>query len=214
MSWNIYLAPTVMANKSGVDTLFPSFVDDLDGTAHEARWQFSFARDCVICFVECPDAAHTLIQVRAGVVRILPLLGASFAQIKENYNTPLTDVFTGAQLVAVRNAIEAKGFDMEWTDASTTLKQVLRFLLKCHIMGEWAEFAGNTNLKAFLAANLDATVGSLTAAQRNAASTWMTNHGLAIAWITGSTTVRAVMRYIMQNYDGGFPQYITGVEDI
>lgn len=213
--WNVYLSGFTGDGLTIETGYRPTLAIDLEGDpSNRASYLFSSARGTFLCFVYADDATHQTIQARADVVRIFSVVSATLAQAQANFNAPLTSVFTGAQLTAVKAAIEAKGYDVAWTSAATTAKQLIRFLLNMHILGEWAHGDNNANLKSFLAANLAATVGSLSAAVRNSASTWMTNHGLSTSWITGTTTVRQVIRYIVQNYETNFPHVITGIEDV
>lgn len=213
--WNVYLSG-VTGDGLTIETGYrPTLAIDLESDpSNRAAFLFSSARQTFLCYVFADDVTHQAIQSRADVVRIFPIVSVTLAQAIANFSSPLTSIFTGAQLTAVKAAIEAKGYDVAWTSASTTAKQLIRFLQNVHVLGEWVHGDNNSNLKSFLAANLATTVGSLSAAVRNSASTWMTNHGLSTAWITGTTTVRQVLRYIVQNYDSNFPRVITGMEDV
>jgi hypothetical protein len=64
----------------------------------------------------------------------------------------------------------------------------------------------------FLAASINATVGSLPAAVRTGAGAWLTARGVQTGWITGATTVRQVLRRIRDEYPAFSALTIGGLE--
>lgn len=214
MPVNFYLSD-LQGDGLTIETAFnPSFLSALAGDQGDqhARWWISRAKNTAVSFVQAADSVHTAIQAVTGVVRLIPLLSVTLQQMVTHLNTPLTDIFTTAQLNALKTDIEAKGYDTGWTSGATTFRQLVRHLLTVHLFGEEADATANTNLRGFLAANLDTRMNQLTTAQRNAASAWMTARGLSTSWITGTTTVRTVLRYIWQNGEASFPsvKIVTG----
>jgi len=155
-------------------------------------------RQMSLLVVRAQPARHVVFQAISGVTRILPFVSLTGAQIRTNLDKPLVDLLTGAKITEMRNAFESNGIDTDWATSATTFRDLIRYLLRRHRLGQLLEQGGDT-AKAFLTANLTATVGSIPNAARNRISAWMASRGLATAWITGATTVRQVLRYIHNN---------------
>lgn len=182
---------------SAIAHLWPSF------SAHD---HFdSPVRRVALEFVGCEPSVHQTIQATAGVTRLLPLVSVTRAQLRTHYDTPLTTLFTGAQLTALRNALEAVGFDTGWTGAATTMRDLLRRFIHHHYTHQICFGKGQVAMNALHALPLTATMASLTSAQRTQARAWMTSKGIDSSWITASSTVREVCRYITEHLpDRGF----------
>lgn len=205
MPYNIYVVPSIGDGLGPWTAYRVNYADtvEINFTTTHSNAIFFYGKKCWLCFVNAPDSVHTHIQGLTGTVRLIPMTSVTLAQLRANYDTPLASIFPAQDLVALKNNLEQKGFPMDWADASTTLKDTVKHLRQICMASDIMLGENNTNAANFLTSNLDATVGSLTAAVRNAARTWMQSKGLDTSWITNSNTVRQVMRYIARYLNVG-----------
>lgn len=162
--------------------------------------------------VRAEDAVHLLVQALPGVVTLLPVVSATAAQIRAHLDTPLVTLGGAPWATALRASLEARGIDTDWADATTTARQLIRHLLRVHTVAQHALGTGGAHMLTFLAANIDATVGSLPAAVRTGAGAWLAARGVQTGWITGATTVRQVLRRVRDEYPAFSTLTLGGLE--
>ncbi len=160
------------------------------------------ARRYSICTVYALQATHDRIAADARVTAISPRVVADAAAFKADLDA-LFSSWPSAWRSAAQTRCEQLGISTAWITAQNTLRDVIRYLIRTHFFCQIADGEHNANVKALIAANLDATVGTLPAAVRNAARTWMQARGLAVGWIQNSTTVRKVVYYVVTNLGWG-----------
>lgn len=103
-------------------------------------------------------------------------------------------------LVATQNALESLNVPAQWLTAGMTYRTVLRVIVG---MAAFAQRCEGLGQRLALAGNLDKTVGSLSVAVRNNLSAAADSLGLDRTSITGTTTVREVLRILGQQFAQG-----------
>lgn len=198
---NLYLAPVVAFTPpfpvpAGVTAYRAVLCEHVVGPGEWFDGLDHPSRRVVIAVVHAEPATHQAIQADTRITRLLPMVSATREQIVARFNTPLVTLFPAAELVSTRSALEAIGIDMSWTNASTTARDLVRGLFHHKYLVQRAHGEGDANRIRLYDLDLTATVASLTSQQRTAIRNWMTSRGMDISWITNSTTIRAVTRYI------------------
>ena len=154
------------------------------------------ARHISICCVHTSDATHATIATNAQVITVSPLY-ADDSQLQTGMSTLLSSI---PGIGAIRTKLESNGIDTSWATGSSTIKDAIQYLIRTHSIAQIADGQAFTEVKQFIANNLDTTVGNVSATIRNRVATWMQNHGLDTSWIVGTTTVRQVVAYIINNF--------------
>ncbi len=147
------------------------------------------------CIATCASALHTTIAADPDVVALSPELADVPA-----INAYL-DGLVGTLPAPVATALEAAGIPVNWLVAGTTRRQLWRFISNWHVVVQ--ALSNNPTARTFLASSLGLRVNQVPAAQRNAIAAWMTARGIDSSWITGTTLIRTVVIFIIQN--GNFP---------
>lgn len=152
-----------------------------------------------------PQRRYFIRRVDSSVSTHAAILADGHTPISPLMTTEDIDSTYGGMAAGLRAAIEAacdqRGIDISWMDSSTTLRQLIRRIIMLCWLGQQILGEKHPVMKALLGASLDTTVAQLTTAQRDAAKTWMQNKGLAIGWITASTTIRQIISHILTNLD-------------
>jgi len=189
-TYRFYMATTI-GTGTRADPFRAALTDFIvaDGTQDFWSW-FNPTHSVQFCLAWCDPTLHTTIAADSRVTVLSPQW--------DDVNTHLDDL-VGTIPSGTQTALETNGIPVAWIDASTTYRDVWRWLSKRHIFSQSLIGTGDTNVVNFIKNNLDTTVGSLSAAVRNAGQNWMTNHGLDTSWITGTTTVRQVVKFIIAN---------------
>jgi hypothetical protein len=202
LNMKLYLAPQrgTGTEDDEVRSILNDLIDITQGDWFDER--DNPARRISICSVHASEATHNNIITDGRSVLLTPIDITSQEQFQQVLDTPFSS-WPVAWRTAAQNGLEANGISVAWVTGTNTLREVLRYLQITFILGQMADIEGNANLKAFLARNLTATVGSLTAQQRNAAKTWIALKGLDSGWITNATTVRQVLHYVVENLGWG-----------
>jgi len=157
------------------------------------------ARRISICCVVAEQTTHTAIATDSRVIICSPL-----ADDKADMKTKLENTFNSiAGAAALKVKLEAIGIDTSWIGGSDTLRLGLRYLLRVFTVGQFADGESVGEVREFLKANLTTQVSAVPAVIRDRVKTWMQNKGLAVGWITGTTTVRQVIHYIVTNLNIG-----------
>jgi hypothetical protein len=201
MNINLYLAPREAATLTMGPKTWPITRSILcayvDSPAGEWFDEIDHAdRALSLCCVHASDATHAAIQADARVTRVLPVLSVTAAQIAARLDSPLSDLYTTPQLVAFRDKLTNLGFDVDDLGLSSTPRDVMQRLVN-HLFVH--QRFHDAPVKDLLALSLTATVGSISAARRNAIKAWMTGRGIDSSWITLTTTIREVVRFVVAN---------------
>jgi hypothetical protein len=175
-----------------VNFLNPSLGDSGEGIDHPGH-------NIVITLVDASASTLTTIEADIRVTPVIPLRATDRTHLAQILATPFSS-YPLAWRNAARAKLEGWGINTEWITASHTMKDVLRQVIKLFSIAQVMDGAGQTEVINFIKNNLDSTVGSLSAAQRNAASSWLTSRGVDTSWITGTTTVRQVVHYISDKF--------------
>ncbi len=97
-----------------------------------------------------------------------------------------------------RTAVEDDGIPIDDITSSNTRREFLRRVALHHRIGNYMRGLNDSALD-FLRESLSTTVSQVPQAVRTRIQTWMQERGLSTAWISGSTTVRQVLKYILVN---------------
>ncbi len=146
------------------------------------------------CLAWCPTALHTTIAADVDVVPLSSEL-ADVAAVTAYLDAPVGTIPTG-----VATALENNGIPLDWVTITTTPRQIWQFISIRHSVAERINGAGNANALSFLRNNLDTQVSAISVAVRNAVASWMQAQGIDASWIVGTTTVRAVLKFIVVNW--------------
>ena len=141
-----------------------------------------------VCLARCESAVHTVIAADPGCTALSPEL-ATVADLDAWLDT-------AGIPGAVVTRLEADGFPTEWITAGTTRRELLRALSRHHVTLQWAWRDRVTALLAAHSLTLDSTLNQLTAAQRNAISSWCTSRGVDVSGLTASSTIRQLWQRV------------------
>lgn len=167
--------------------------DKFDFTHHPARRISISAMGAV-------SATHDAIDADSTITPIIPARAADMPALLAIFNTPFSS-YPLAWRNAARAKLEGWGVNTEWITGTHTMKDVLRHVLKLFHIVQRADGLQLSNVLAFFRqANLDATVASIPAAQRNAIGSWLTERGYDTSWIVGTTTLRQVVHSIVSDH--------------
>jgi hypothetical protein len=142
----------------------------------------------------CADTIHSLIDADAEIASISGRLSDLIT---------LQSYLNGVNLLtpAIHNIIEDDSINLGWLASETTNRQLWRYICKSHVIGQGAKMLASSDVLALLGTSLSVQVNKVPVRIRNAATTWMGTKGLSSAWIDGTTTVRQVLHYIVENID-------------
>lgn len=154
-----------------------------------------YARPVRYALAHCESSTHTQI---AADPEMTPLSGelADRAAI----DAWMAETLQGAPQ-SIRDLFEADGFSVSWATTQTTKKQMLRYLCKVHVQTQDLERLGQTTTLECFRRALDSQVNQLPANVRTGVRDWMQAKGLDTTWIGGTTTIRQVIQYIVENID-------------
>lgn len=193
-TYRLYLAARLgdgVSHATPFRSKLANYISD-DGTQRFWDWS-NRATPWRLCLAFCDTTVHATIAADTDITVLSPE-SADLSAL----GTWL-DGLVGTLPANVATAFENARFPVDWITASTTRRQLWRAISLWHVMVQSANGDGAANALAFIASNLDATVGSLSAAVRNAMSAWMTSRGLDVSQVTGATTIRAVVKGILNS---------------
>lgn len=146
-----------------------------------------------VAFVE--SSIHALCVADANVKALSPEL-ADQAAVDAHMASAV-----GVIPVGLKNVIENSGIPLDWVDPiNNTNRQVWAYIATWNFMVQRASGQGQTNVVAFLGANLDNTIAQVSAAARNGIATFMDGLGIDRTWVTNATLVRAIVTFIVNHY--------------
>ena len=156
------------------------------------------ARLYSICFVTARPATHATITADSEIVSLIQQ-DVTPAQLASKLDMLVSDL-PSAFKNNVKNALEARGISFAWVGASNTVRDVFRYLLRVHFFSQEASGLNSWNfIKQFILSNLTAQISSMDPAVVNIVKNWMASKGLDYSWVSGTTTVRQVLHYIVEN---------------
>ena len=151
-----------------------------------------------LCMLQAEDATHTTVLALTEVT-LLSLLASTLPELVGWLDSDWSDLSQAARDTAVARLETDGGISMAWIGSGNSLRQVFRYALQMHNINQRMRGEHKDQAIAFLQANLATEVKDVSPAIRNDVKDWMQNKGLAIGWITSSTTVRQVTHYIINN---------------
>lgn len=198
LEYNIYLCDRIgdgLSPQTAFSPLLRSYLNTAVGESYHSMDYPQRGKHLVVYSAE--PARHVVVQAVSGITRIIPVVSVTKAQLITNLDTALDVLFSVAVLIDLRNELEANGINTAWASGSTTMRELLRYMLRQHTLGQVLH--SFPNAKDFLTAGINNTVASVPVSARNQISSWMVSRGLDTTWITGATLVREVLHYIQQN---------------
>lgn len=168
------------------------------------------ARGLFLSIVDGSATTHTAILADSLITPVTPAAVADMAALAAQLNAPFSS-YTLAWRNAAKAKLEGWGINTDWITGTDTLRSVLRAFVKMiHISQRFGLGEGRTGLVEWINANLDTTVSALPLSARNGIGQWMDSVGIDTSWITGTTTVREIQRYIATRLS--FPAWHLGGE--
>lgn len=143
----------------------------------------------------CDPSVHAIIEADPEITPLspeFPTLLALGAWLDE----PLSGIPP-----AIQSLFEADGFSVAWATAGTTKRQMLRYLLRHHTIGQDMRGAQREKALAFVANHLDTAVRDIAPDIRDDIAAWLTSKGLDTSLIKPNTTVRQIVQYLLENAD-------------
>lgn len=158
-----------------------------------------------ICCVRAPQARLDSIAADSRVTPMLPTTAMDDAHLQALLDAPFT-TYPLAWRGAAKARLEAWGVNTGWIVATSTMRQVLKALLKVAYLAQKADGLSDAALRSFLLQGLDATFAGLPIPERDAVMAWMQSKDLDISWIASGTTVRQIQNFIATNHtcESGF----------
>lgn len=163
-----------------------------DGTGADFWDWIHDARPVRYALTRCDSTVHTQIAADIEITPLSPEL-STLAALNSWGNELASTIPLG-----MRDQLEADGCSMSWVTAQTTKREVLRYLSRMHRISQELRRLRESDALDFLMQDLTRPVAQVPLAARTRISTWMHNHDLETTWITGSTTVREVIHFILE----------------
>ena len=199
MKSRFYIAPQIWRQETLPDShvieYWSSLLNDFINV-HAGEWFDEVdhpGRHISICCVDALDASHSNMLADS---RVCPVSGLfdSREDIPSGVNSTLDSV---PNISVMKTKLENLGIDTTWITGATSVKQALRFILKLFSISQHLTGKKLLLVRHVLEVSPDLTVTNIPTEKRNAVRNWMENKGLAVDWITGTTTLRQVVNYIM-----------------
>jgi len=130
-------------------------------------------------------------------VDVLANLTGIFSFPSGSLDTRVGDL-TAARRQAIRTKLENIGFEFTWANANTTIREILKYLIRSIQIASWAEVPiGANNF------DLNKTVGDVPVAARQRIAGHMQDLGVDTSWITLSHTISEVVQKIQRHSSDG-----------
>lgn len=100
---------------------------------------------------------------------------------------------------AIRDKLEGLGFDLSWAIATTTVREVLKYLCRSIQLAAWAE----VSISAVSRFDFQTTVAEIPSAKRQLIAGKMADLGIDTSWITASHTVANIVQKIQRHSSDG-----------
>lgn len=195
MSIQIYLSPLI-GTGTKADPLRPKLKDIL--ATGDRMWSYeSPARAVVFCVVDAADLSA--INTDAENVPITAPV-ATRPELTAWLDTQIGDLDATdrTRLLALRSLLDNRGINTANVDATWTVRDVCRLIIKLLWLSQRAkEFGVDADLSKLIRQSLNDTLGTtLTAAERTRLRTWFINRGGLSTAINTTTTVRQALTAI------------------
>lgn len=183
---NLYVMPIVGTGATHADARRPKYRNSIfPAPIVSEMWDYGNEPWCLVGILDIPAATNTALVANADVLDVPDNL----AQL----------VGSGAALTKVRNGLESVNIPGTWIQSTNTWGDVVRFV------GAVCQFAqryqGQTGGLWFSGGvTLASTFGSLPVAARNGLSAAASSFGFDVGGVTGSTTLRAILLSVGQQY--------------
>ena len=128
---------------------------------------------------------------------VMANLTGTYSFPETGLNRTMAEIPT-AKRTAMRTKLENIGFRFDWATSITTLRAVLKYLVRSLQIASWAGVSIST-INHF---DFDTTVAEIPVNARDRIAEKLTNLNVPTAWITGTTTIKQIADKI-QRHDGG-----------
>lgn len=200
LQYRFYRSPVVPWTRPGsvAAKIFQYISNSEDGTVF-VHHLLNKARPVDYSFVCCDETIHNTIEADLEIQAMSPRfadLPAVQAWLDGDWDsTPAT----------AKLQFENDGISTAWTAPATTRRNFWRYLNRYHSITHDLARDKDPDLFELLKANLNLTVGTIPAAKRQKFANWMNRKGLSTTWITGTTTIRQVVQFVLENIDWPAP---------
>lgn len=180
--WHLYLVP-VIGDGTKTDARRPKYVTTLG--VEWSMMDYGFQPVGLVA-VDVDDATDTAIQANADV-----------QPLPDN----LDQLIGAGALSIVQNALENRNLPSQWVTTSMSYRTLLRTLAGFFaFVQRYATVANTTGLLLGGAVTLNTTLSQLSAGARQNLRDTATSLGLDIAGLAGSTTIRAALKIIADQW--------------
>lgn len=159
-----------------------------------------------VCIVDASPATHDAIDANTDITAI----GPRFADAEAFHDALNTLAVNIPNVGVLKTKLEDAGINTEWINASHTVRDVIRHAMRVFVVEQILRGEGKGNAIQFLLNNLDTQVSTVPVAARQQVSDWMAEKFINTEWISGTSTVRQVLDYIVLNL--GIRQIRIGTE--
>lgn len=194
------------SDQIGTGTLhdpYRSKLDDYvvaDGTGTDFWDIIHDARPIRYALARADSSVHEAIRADAGIAAFSPEMSDL-----DGINAWLDGVVPDLPQ-AVIDTLESDGISTAWVTSATTRRQLMRYLVR--ILAATQDIrrlidrleATDDAMDLFRRA-LTLSVNQIPTATRQSAASWLQSKGLDTGWISGTTTVRQVIQFALENLD-------------
>lgn len=167
----------------------PDWFDEIDNSG----------RHISICCVHATQTAHDLIVTDTQILPISPLY-ASEEEMATGMETILDSI---PNIATIKTTLEDRGISTSWISGSNTLRDAIRYMIRVFVFANIADGKRQVQVRDFVQNSLSTRINQVPTAVSNAVKNWMVAKGLATGWITGTTTVRQILHFIVENLGFG-----------
>jgi hypothetical protein len=196
MKIRFYVSPQIWRT-DGAEPFYSNLLNDfIDVQAGESFTEVDNpGRRISLCCVLANDATHTAIAADSRIIVASPLAN-DFADLKSKLDTICSSI---PSIATIRARFEEIGINTEWISGSNTLRDALRYLVRVFTFAQITDGENNPDVRDFVQKNLTTQIKDVPTALRTKVKDWMQARGLAVGWITNTTTVREVLHFIVTN---------------
>lgn len=192
MTYRFYRA-VVIGDGSRTNPWRSKLTDYITAGAGADFWDWiNDARPLRYCLALCEPAVHTVIDDDVDIVALGPEHADLAAVNTWLESATISDVVVHARL-------ELDGISASWIAAQTTRRQLMNYASRMHVVIQDVKRLRNSETMDIFSRALTSRVNQLPVATRTKIQEWMTTKGLDVTWIAGTTGVRQVLHYILEN---------------
>ncbi|HEY5574951.1 MAG TPA: hypothetical protein VIK64_18155 [Anaerolineales bacterium] len=164
-----------------------------DGISGLLQW-INDARPIYYEVAICEETIHTSVAGNPDIKGISPLFFSAAL-----FQAWLDSTWEIALDLSAMTQIEVDGFSLSWLSPGNSCKDVIRYISKIHVAIQRLRRLRDEDSLDLFRSLLDNAVNTLSPVKRSKISSWMQSMGLDTSWITGSTKIRQVIHYIVEN---------------